>query len=122
MDKKLTLWSKQAINEERQYFQQFSALLQENSGLEGGSQTFQNSSLPCQNREVLPICENLYFHSKLHMNKHRAGIPNIISSTVYVGKPSTRTFEEAMFRLYQATEKSKRCHSSINNRNKIGLR
>ena len=50
MAEKLTLWNKQAINEERQYFQQVLALLQENSGLDGGSQTFQNSSLPCQNR------------------------------------------------------------------------
>ena len=56
------------------------------------------------------------------MNKYRAGTPNIINSTVHVGKPSTRTFEDATFRLYQATEKSKSCHSSINNRDKIGLR
>ena len=122
-EEKLTVGSKQVDAVDRKRSQEVPALFQVNSGPEGARKRCKTVHCRDEIDEFCPFVKNLSLCSKLHLNKHRADIPYKNKSTVHVGKISTRSSGGAMFRLYQAMEKSKSSQRSIHDWDKnMGLR
>ena len=99
MEEKSTLWSKQVMTEQRQCFQKVLALVQKKMDQKGGHKRFKTIQCHSKRDKFSPFVKNKYFYSKLNIRKHRMGAHKRNDPTVHVGKPSTRLFEGAMFRL-----------------------